>query len=71
MFDYEFMVGNPKTALNKPHSVVLTETVANKAFGSARHALNQTVDIGNKEKVRVTGVIKDLPTLLVCVSITF
>ena len=61
MFDYEFMVGNPKTALNKPHSVVLTETVANKAFGSARHALNQTVDIGNKEKVRVTGVIKDLP----------
>lgn len=61
IFDYDFIVGNAETALDRPYTVVLTETVATKAFGNARLAMNQTIDVGNKEKVQVTGVIRDLP----------
>ncbi len=61
IFDYDFILGNPKTALDKPYAIVLTETVAKKAFGSARLAINQIVDIGNRQKAKVTGVIRDLP----------
>lgn len=61
IFDFDFIVGNPQTVLDKPHSVVLTETVAKKAFGSARLAINQIVDVGNKKKAKITGIIKDLP----------
>ena len=61
IFDFEFISGNPQTALTKPYTIVLTETVAKKAFGSARLAINQIIDVGNKEKATVTGVIRDLP----------
>lgn len=61
VFTYEFVAGNPKTSLNDAHSVVLSEAVAKKLFGSAP-ALDKTIRIGgktgNNENFRVTGVFK-------------
>jgi len=62
MFSYQFVEGDAKTALNDPHSVVLSEDVANKLFGDVS-ALNKTINIGgtdgNAENFKVTGIYKD------------
>jgi putative ABC transport system permease protein len=62
VFTYHFVEGNAKTSLNDPHSVVLSEDVAQKLFGK-ESALNQTIRIGgksgNNEDFKVTGVFRD------------
>lgn len=60
MYDFEFINGNPKTALNNPNSVVLTETTANILFGTT-DVLNKTVRFQDKIDLKVTAVIKDQP----------
>ncbi|OJJ21527.1 hypothetical protein BKI52_13365 [marine bacterium AO1-C] len=62
MFDFEFVQGNPKKSLINPRSIVLTETYAKKLFGTAKNALNQTVEDRTGKKLTVTGVVKDAPT---------
>ncbi|TLV01005.1 ABC transporter permease [Dyadobacter luticola] len=62
VFTYKFIEGNPKTALNDPHAIVLCEDVAHKLFGN-ESALNKNIRIGgktgNNEVFTVTGVYKD------------
>jgi putative ABC transport system permease protein len=60
VFDYQWLAGDPKTALAQPNSVVLTETIANKYFGKA-DAMGQTINFENQLNAKVTGIIKDLP----------
>lgn len=60
IFNYEFIAGNPKVALNVPNSLVLTESTAKLLFGTT-DVLNKTVKYRNKHNLKVTGVIKDLP----------
>lgn len=59
IYNYEFIAGNPSTALNTPKSVVLTKTMANLLFKDG-DALNKSVRFNNKIDLKVTGVIKDL-----------
>ncbi|MEL7002769.1 MAG: ABC transporter permease, partial [Bacteroidota bacterium] len=60
-FGFPLVKGNPETALKKPNSVVLTETLAKKYFGDGT-ALGQTLILGNgKDNYEVTGVMKDVP----------
>ncbi|MGQ7855094.1 ABC transporter permease [Pedobacter sp. WC2501] len=61
LFDYHFISGNPTKALNDPNSIVLTETAAKRIFGTT-DVLNQKVRFENQVDLKVTGVIKDLPT---------
>lgn len=62
MFSYQFSEGDPHTALNDPHSIVLSEEVAAKLFGKAPY-LNKRLRVGgrtgNNEVFSVTGVYKD------------
>ncbi|MBN2245712.1 MAG: ABC transporter permease, partial [Candidatus Aminicenantes bacterium] len=60
MFSLEFIEGNPKTALSQPHSIILTENVANKHF-SDQKALGQEILMGPDSSFLVTGVIKEFP----------
>jgi len=61
MFSYDFLFGDPTTALAKPQSIILTEELANKLFGSAEKAFQQTIYLGGTLPNVVTGVIKDVP----------
>jgi putative ABC transport system permease protein len=61
VFDFDWLVGNAKTALQEPNTVVLTESMAHKYFGE-QEALGKTVRLDNKWDLRVTGIIKDLPS---------
>jgi len=60
MFDYTFLSGDPATALDKPNTIVLTESVAVKYFGKA-DAVGLTFQNQDKKNYEVTGVIKDVP----------
>ena len=60
MFQLEFIQGNPKTAFNTEHALVISQTMADKFFGTG-NVLGKTVMVDNKENYVVTGVIKDLP----------
>ncbi|WP_312340583.1 ABC transporter permease [Sphingobacterium sp.] len=61
IFDYNFLAGNPATALNTPQSIVLTEDLAIQLFGSAETALNKTLYFNKSEPTLVTGIIQNVP----------
>jgi putative ABC transport system permease protein len=54
-----FLQGNPQTALEKPNTVVMTESYAKKYFGDA-DPLGETIMIGDKD-YEVTGIVEDPP----------
>ncbi len=60
MFSFEFIQGNPKTALSQPDSIILTENMAEKHF-TEQDALGQEILIGPDKSFFVTGVIKEIP----------
>jgi putative ABC transport system permease protein len=60
MFKFPMMKGTPEKALDEPYSIVLTESTAKALFGD-EDAMNQMVLINNKDEVKVTGIVKDLP----------
>jgi len=60
IYDYTFIQGNPKTALNNPGSVILTESTAKTLFGST-DVLGRSVKYEAQNDLIVSAVIKDLP----------
>jgi putative ABC transport system permease protein len=60
MFTFPFLKGNAGHALDDPNSIVITEDLAGKLFGT-EDAINKVVRINNKESYKVTGVLKNLP----------
>lgn len=65
VFDFQFVSGDPQTALKEPYSVVLTESIAKKYFGEKQplgEAIEIYNDLGEKETHKVTAVIKDQPS---------
>jgi putative ABC transport system permease protein len=63
MFTYNFIEGNPATALSNPNSVVLSEEIAKKIFGD-QPALNKVIHISSSTNgdhdFQVTGVFKPI-----------
>ncbi|MEM1001099.1 MAG: ABC transporter permease [Bacteroidota bacterium] len=60
---FELLQGNPKTALEKPFSLVLTKSKAEKYFGQTNPIGQQlTIEQDSTYKFTVTGVTKDFPT---------
>jgi ABC-type antimicrobial peptide transport system permease subunit len=59
IFTLPMLKGDAITALNKPNSIILTETSAKKLFG-AGDAFGKTIHVNNLDYM-VTGVMKDLP----------
>ena len=60
IFHYEFITGNPKTALNSPDGIILTAETAKLLFGST-DVLGRAVRYKNVRDLKVTGVINNLP----------
>jgi putative ABC transport system permease protein len=60
MFSFEFIQGNPKTALSQPNSIILTENMAEKHFAE-QDAMGQEILMGPDRSFLVTGVIKEIP----------
>jgi len=60
IFDYEFISGDPKTALNEINSVVITESTAKRYFKD-ENPMGKTIRMERVIDLKVTGVIKDVP----------
>jgi len=60
MFTLPFLLGDSKSALNSPYSIVLSEKLATKYFGE-ENPLGKTITLENSAQLMVTGVMKDLP----------
>jgi len=60
IFNYDWIAGDPKTALNEPNSIVLTQSLAKKYYGD-KNPMGQVINVENQLNVKVTGVIKDVP----------
>jgi len=60
VFSIPFISGNPKTALDAPYTIVLSESVAKKIFGD-ENPIGKQVNFKNETNLTVTGVIEDLP----------
>jgi putative ABC transport system permease protein len=65
VFDFQLVSGNAQNALAQPHSVVISETLAEKYFGNQNALGKELYVIGDLDSVEtlhhVTGVMKDLP----------
>ena len=59
VFSYHLLKGDPRTALENPSSIVLTESIARKYFGNA-DPIGRQVFI-NQGLYQVTGLLQDLP----------
>lgn len=64
IFTFPLIHGNPKTALSRVNSIVLTKTTSQKYFGNT-NSLGKTLTIrvpwGAETEYEVTGVLEDVP----------
>jgi putative ABC transport system permease protein len=60
VFTLPLALGNPREALSGPNSLVISESVARKYFGN-QNPLNKELTLGGTIKMRITGVLKELP----------
>ena len=59
VLDFSFLAGNPSDALNVPHSIVLTRSIAEKLFGN-EDPINKLITLNTEFEYTVTGVIEDI-----------
>jgi ABC-type antimicrobial peptide transport system permease subunit len=60
LFTFPFFKGDPRTALSNPSSIVITENMADKYFGT-EDAVGKTLRINNQYDFLVTGIMKTIP----------
>jgi putative ABC transport system permease protein len=61
VFDFTWVAGDKKTALNEPNTIVLTQRMAKKYFGDWENAMGKTLTYENKIDLKITGILQDLP----------
>lgn len=60
VFDFHLIEGDPKTALNTPQTIVLTESMAKKYF-EGENAVGKYLKFQDNTNLLVTAVIEDVP----------
>jgi len=60
MFTFPLVKGDSATALSDPHSIVITEEMAEKYFGN-EDPLGKTIKADNQWDFQVTGILKEVP----------
>jgi ABC-type antimicrobial peptide transport system permease subunit len=61
MFQYPLIKGNANDVLKDPYSIVLTQSTAKTLFGD-EDPIGKTVRFENKNDLKVTGILKDVPS---------
>jgi len=61
IFTLSFVQGNAQNAFTQLYSVVITEMMARRFFGSAENAMGKTLKADNKQDYVVIAVVKDVP----------
>ncbi len=61
VFSFPLVKGNSKTALEQPDGILLTETAAEKFFGT-NDVMGKTLKMDNSNVFTVTGILEDIPS---------
>lgn len=61
LFSLRFLKGDPATAFNEIHSLIISEKMAKKFFGTTDVA-GKTIKVDNEKDFTITGVFADQPT---------
>ncbi|HZW70928.1 MAG TPA: ABC transporter permease [Hanamia sp.] len=61
ILQYPFLEGNANSVFKDPYSIVLTQSLAKSLFGN-ENAINKIVRFDNAHNLKVTGIIKDVPS---------
>lgn len=61
MFEFPLLKGNAEQVLDDPRSIVISESTAKALFGD-EDPINQVIRVDNEHELKVTGVLKDVPT---------
>ena len=61
VFSFQLLRGDPKTALTRPYTMVLTEPLARRLFGES-DPIGQVVRVGEEFDCEVTGIIGQPPS---------
>ena len=62
IFDFNWLAGNKRTALQDPNTVLVTRSTAEKYFGSWQGAMGKFLKINNNLLLKITGILDDMPT---------
>ncbi|MEQ8904590.1 ABC transporter permease [Ekhidna sp.] len=60
-WDFNLTSGNPETCLERPNTLVISESLASKVFGD-ENPVGKMVVLDNDDDWEVTGVYEDMPT---------
>jgi ABC-type antimicrobial peptide transport system permease subunit len=60
IFNFPLVDEKGQVQLSEPNTAIITESMAKKMFGD-ENPINKTFQLENKEFIRVTGVLRDLP----------
>ncbi len=60
VFDFKLISGNEKDALSRPNTIVLTESMVKKYFGS-ENPIGKTLKFEDRFDLEITGIIADVP----------
>jgi putative ABC transport system permease protein len=60
ILSFDFTAGNPKTALNAPFTIIISDEIAEKYFGK-EEALGKTLLFDGRHPMKVSGVFRKYP----------
>lgn len=60
VFTIRFLKGNAKIAMDNPHAIILTESMAKKYFGNS-DPIGKTLEVDDWAPCLVTGVVRGIP----------
>ncbi len=61
IFDFNWLAGNKRTALQDPNTVLLTRSTAEKYFGNWQSAMGKFLKVNNTLLLKITGILSDMP----------
>jgi len=61
MFSYQLLLGNAKTVLSSPSSIVISRKMAGDFFGSPEDAMGKSIRYENEKNYIISGVFENLP----------
>ena len=62
LFSFELLQGNKNQVLSDKKSIVITEDLAKRLFGTAENVIGKTIEWQHKKQYQVSGVLQDLPS---------
>ncbi len=60
VFTFPLIKGDPETVLKEPYTAVLTDSIAEKYFGS-EDPVGKTISINYQRDYKITGIVEDVP----------